>query len=164
MEAIRGTKRKSPVDRTHCYFDIENLAQTGRLLGGDAEIVRDMLSLVVPRGDGDLVTLACDYSNRLAVRLAFPAAQIVWGYGRDGADLALITEIETDNRNGLSSRRITLGSGDHIFAPVLSQLAGMGAETTVVGIAGHTSSKLRLAAHKTISLPDLTNPQYEWSA
>jgi hypothetical protein len=112
----------------------------------------------------DLFTVGCDSANAFPVRCVFPGARLVLGRGPDGADLALIAAMNEDLETGVWSRRVVVASGDHIFAPVLAHLAQMGASTSVVGINGHTSGRLKLAAQHTTLLEELKVPGHEWSA
>lgn len=164
MARKQGVGRTSP-DRTHNYIDIENLVCRGRLSADDVAWARFRYEAAVSPGDMDLFTVGCDAANAFVVRRVFPGARIVWGRGPNGADLALIEAVHGDMRHGLRTPRVTIGSGDHIFAPLLAELARCGASTRVVGVDGHTSAKLRLAAHDTMLLPDNSStPMYEWSA
>lgn len=164
MEWKQGVGRTSP-DRTHNYIDIENLVCRGKLSADDVAWARVRYEAAVSPGGMDLFTVGCDVANAFAVRQGFPGARIVWGRGPNGADLALIEAVHGDMRHGLRVARVTIGSGDHIFAPVLAELARCGASTRVVGVDGHMSAKLRLAAHDTMLLPDNSlTPMYEWSA
>lgn len=160
----QGVGRTSP-DRTHNYIDIENLVCRGRLSADDVAWARMCFEAAVSPGVEDLFTVGCHAANAFAVGQVFPGARIVWGRGPNAADLALIEAVEWDMRHGLRTPRVTIGSGDHIFAPVLAELARCGAITRVVGVDGHTSAKVRLAAHDTMLLPDNSStPLYEWSA
>lgn len=160
----QGVGRTSP-DRTHNYIDIENLVCRGRLSADDVTWAKFRYESAVHPGPNDLFTIGCDVANAFVVRRVFPGARIVWGKGPDGADLALIEAVRGDMQYGLRVPRVTIGSGDHIFSAVLAELARCGASTTVVGVDGHTSAKLRLAAHDTVLLSDNSStPIYEWSA
>lgn len=163
MARKHGVRRTSR-DRTHHYIDIENLAGNGRLLSQDVVGVRDRFQQAVAPDEMDLFTVGCDSSNAFHVRSAFPGARLVVGRGPDGADLALIEAMQEDMQSGAWSTQVLLGSGDHIFAPILAAMAGEGAITRVVGIEGHTSHRLKLAAHHTTLLPELKALQYKWSA
>jgi hypothetical protein len=160
MTSKQGVQRMSP-NRTHHYVDIENLAGCGRLTAEAAARARSAWDLAVVAGKGDLFTIGCDTANVLEAGRVFPGARIVCGHGPDGADMALIQAMEADMEAGPGSSRVTLGSGDHIFASPLAKLARGGVQTRVVGIRGHTSARLRIAAHHTTLL---TEPTDEWIA
>ncbi|MDP9696143.1 UNVERIFIED_ORG: hypothetical protein J2X79_003722 [Arthrobacter globiformis] len=163
MARKQGVRRTSR-DRTHHYIDVENLAGSGRLRPQDVIDVRDRFQQAVAPDEMDLFTVGCDSSNAFHVRSAFPGARLVVGHGPDGADLALIEAMQEDMQSGAWSKQVLLGSGDHIFAPILASMAGKGATTRVVGIEGHTSLRLKLAAHDTTLLPELEALPRKWSA
>lgn len=160
MANNQRVQRRLP-DRTHHYIDIENLVCTGKLTATAVTWAKACWDRAVAPGEMDLFTIGCDFANVLEARRIIPGARIVCGRGPDGADLALIEAMRFDMMAGYASPRVTVGSGDHIFAPVLSDLAARGVETRVVGIRGHTSAQLRLAAHQTTLL---TAPFTEWIA
>lgn len=150
--------RRIPLNRTHHYIDIENLVGCGRISRDQLLAAKAQFEQATQPGLADLTTVGCDMANALEVGRAFTGARIVCGYGRDGADLALLEAMREDLYSAQPSRHITLGSGDHIFATLLSSMAGQGFTTRVVGIQGHTSARLRIAAQHTTLLPDLTFP------
>lgn len=148
---------RKTLDRTHFYIDIENLIGHGRVSRLQLLAARTQFERVAAPRVEDLVTVGCDAGNALEVGLAFRGARIVRGYGRDGADLALLEAMQDDLESPQTSRRITVGSGDHIFAPLLSLVATQGFNTRVIGIEGHTSAQLRIAAQQTTLLPDFSS-------
>lgn len=151
-------------DRTHHYIDIENLVGRGRLSSRDVALARARFEHAVLPRCMDLFTVGCDAANVFPVRDVFPGARVVTGHGPDGADLTLIAAIEEDVRAGLECPMVTVGSGDHIFSRVLAHLTSMGARITVVGVEGHTSGRLKLAAHAVTLLTDVVVPLHERSA
>lgn len=94
-------------------------------------------------------------SHRAArtVAFAFGGALRRWRSGPDGADLALLEEMR-DLRIMRRFDRVTLFSGDGIFANALAALAGAGIETTVVSWDSLLSPRLRLAARHVVTLAD----------
>jgi hypothetical protein len=151
-------------NRTHNYIDIENLACRGVLSFEDVTQAKLEFERIVHPEYSDLFTIGCDAANAFQVRAVFTGARIVWGHGPDGADLALMDAIRGDVASGTVASRVNLGSGDHIFAPLLATLASLHVITRVVGVAGHTSARLRLAAHETAFLPQPSAHLYEWTA
>lgn len=96
---------------------------------------------------GDQVILACngDADSVFNLYLAWGRSpRIVVGYGKNGADKALL-EVMTEN---LATRftHAVLVSGDGIFAAPGAALAGQGLPTHVVAHPAGLSSALRLAA------------------
>ena len=76
-----------------------------------------------------------------------------WRSGVDGADLALLEEM-SDLRVMQRYGRVTVCSGDGIFADSLAALAEAGVETTVVSRAEALSARLELSAHVVVALED----------
>lgn len=87
----------------------------------------------------------------------FPSALRLWRSGPDGADLALIDQM-LDLRVMRRFGRVTLCSGDGIFADSVAALASAGIHTTVVSWADRLSRRLHLAAHRIVML---ANPSQE---
>ena len=69
----------------------------------------------------------------------------------DGADLALLDVIRKEPiaRN---CDRVTVVSGDGIFADALAGLGEVGVETTVVAVQGYLANRSRLAAHNVVQI------------
>lgn len=151
-------------NRTHNYIDIENLACRGLLTVGDVARAKIEFERIVCPKSLDLFTVGCDAANAFQVRAVFTGARIVWGHGPDGADLALMDAIRADMAAGTVTCKVNVGSGDHIFAPLLATLASLHVTTRVIGVEGHTSARLRLAAHETSFLPQPSAHVFEWTA
>lgn len=151
-------------NRTHNYIDIENLACCGVLSVEDVAQAKLEFDRVARPESLDLFTIGCDVANAFQVRAVFTGARIVCGRGPDGADLALMEAISADMASGTVTSKVNLGSGDHIFAPLLAALASRHVATRVIGVAGHTSATLRLAAHDTVFLPEPSAHVFEWTA
>ena len=99
--------------------------------------------------------MAAIMSAAPSVAFAFPGARHLWRSGHDGADLALLDVLENervDQRFG----RVTLCSGDGIFAASAARLAGAGVNVTVVALKGHLAAQLVLAAHNIVQLTSHT--------
>ncbi len=92
-------------------------------------------------------------SHRAARTVAFAAApdRQLWNSGPDGADLALLRVLDTE-RIEHRYERVTVCSGDGIFAQSLARLAGHGIAVGVAGIAGRIAARLRLVAHEVTDL------------
>ena len=103
--------------------------------------------------DDTHVVIGTSHIGCLDTALAWPNKQYVVNSGPDGADLALLGEIDALRIDRYDE--IVLVSGDGIFADAIASLARQGARVTVVAHYGHCSSRLRLAAARTIYLqPD----------
>ena len=83
--------------------------------------------------------------------LRLPGARRRWRSGPDGADLALIDEL-SDLRIMKRYRRVTLCSGDGIFADSLAALAAAGIVVTVVSVRDRLARRLAMAAHEVLWL------------
>jgi hypothetical protein len=82
--------------------------------------------------------------------VGFDSAQKVWACSH-GADLALLGVLDTEHIED-RYERVTVCSGDGIFAESVARLAGHGIAVGVAGIAGRISARLRLAAHEVTDL------------
>ena len=93
------------------------------------------------------------YSHRAARTVAFSAApdRHLWNSGPDGADQALLGVLDSEHIED-RYERVTVCSGDGIFAESVARLAGHGIAVGVAGIAGRISARLRLAAHEVTDL------------
>lgn len=138
----------SDAPRTIRFIDIENLAGTGRLCEDAVRVTQVFIDRLSPRRVGDHEVLAVSH-ERNAVAAFFGwsgSAQLLMRHGHDGADLALLTEL--DNLEFLATRydRLVIASGDHAFAPAITALKAAGLDVLVIGPAGHVARQVRLAA------------------
>jgi uncharacterized LabA/DUF88 family protein len=134
-------------------IDVENLARTPCPTALDLEVVQAILQGHVPGLDQAQCVVACSHHAAKTVAFAFPQALRRWRSGSDGADLALLAEMR-DLRVMKRFDRVTLVSGDGIFAESLAALAAEGIETTVVSWGSGLSRRLRMAAQHVVSLAD----------
>ena len=127
------------------FIDIENLAKGACPDHADVAFVESIVREVVP--DLDLVhcVVACSHRAARTMAFAFPGALRRWRSGTNGADLALIEEM-SDLRIMGRFERVTLFSGDKIFANSMAALAAAGIETTVASWKAQLSPLLRMAA------------------
>ena len=131
----------------------ENLAGTpcpGHL---DVAFAESVVRKLVPDLDEVHCVVACSHRAARTVAFAFPGALRRWRSGPDGADLALLEEM-SDLRVMGRFDRVTLFSGDGIFACSMAALAKEGIETTVVSWHSQLSPRLRLAAQRVVTLVD----------
>jgi hypothetical protein len=132
-------------------IDAENLAGTADPTPEEVEIVREALADVVPDFETAQRIVACSHHAARTVAFAFPGARHLWRSGPNGADLALLDVLENedvDQRYG----RVTLCSGDRIFAASVARLAEADVDVTVVALQGHLSAQLHLAARHVVQL------------
>lgn len=132
-------------------LDIENLAAAPCPTHDQLEEVKEHLRGAIEGFDDLPCVVACSHRAARVVAFAFPTALRRWRSGPDGADLALIDEIK-DMRLMERYDRVTLCSGDGIFASYVAGLADAGVDTTVVALRGHLSRRLQLAARTVVEL------------
>lgn len=133
--------------------DIENIVGGAVLTPAAAIWARTQIENVLDLPDDAQIVIGTSHVGCLDAALAWPNKQYVVNSGPDGADIALLSEIDALRIDRYDS--IVLVSGDGIFAGAVASLAKQGAHVTVVAHYGHCSSRLRLAAARTIYLqPD----------
>ena len=149
---IRGTGERHLV-----LVDVENIAGKPCPTDLDLDAVQAELLEVIPDLSEAQCIVACSHIAAKKVAFAFPGARRRWRSGPDGADLALIEEMN-DLRVMGQFGRVTLCSGDGIFTESLSAVAALGIETTVVSVETSLSRRLGMAAHRTVTIlgPDTT--------
>ena len=101
----------------------------------------------------DFVVVAVDASGLANVGWEWRTARCLPGYGKDGADRALLDVLgeNIDRRFG----HVVLASGDGIFTEPTVELTARGVEVTVVAHECALSSRLRLAASNVVLLSRL---------
>jgi putative NIF3 family GTP cyclohydrolase 1 type 2 len=132
-------------------IDIENLAATPSPSIQEVRMVMSALRDVVPQYDDAQCVVACSHHAARTVAFAFPAGRRLWRSGRNGADLALAEVLENervDERFG----RVTICSGNGIFASSAARLARANVDVTVVSLEGHMAARLQLAARTVVFL------------
>jgi hypothetical protein len=140
------------------FLDIENTVGGPRPTAAEVSHAHFELLKVVPDIDAVQVIVACSHLAAAAVAFEFPGALRLWRSGPDGADLALINQMG-DLRVMRRFERVTLCSGDGIFAESLAALAAAGIKTTVVSAADRLSRRLRLAAQQVVTLYGVPNQE-----
>ena len=141
-------------------LDSENLCGSAIVTALQVEDALTDYQRVVGISDNDLVIIAANTTNAptayLTAHKMLSARFLPPTWGKDAADLTLIEAI-TSTPNITSFDTVIIASGDHIFAPVLANLAAQGVSTVAVGRIGAISPQVRMAAHSTIKLPHLTS-------
>lgn len=126
-------------------IDIENLnGACPRTM--DTHRAKDLLGsydTVVPIAECDHLIVGCNPRIGLEVGLAMDTGRLVVRHGSDGADQALIDAIDLDHV-ARRYRRVILGSGDHIFVPMVLELLARSVPVEVVARPDGTSARLRL--------------------
>jgi hypothetical protein len=144
---------KEGANRHLVLIDVENLAGTPSPTPVELAWVEQRLHEAVTDLEGAQCVVACSHRAARTVAFAFPRALRRWRSGVDGADLALLEEM-SDLRVMQRYGRVTVCSGDGIFAESLAALAELGVETTVVSRANSLSRRLKFSAHHVVALTD----------
>jgi len=141
--------------RAHHIIDIENLL----VLTRDEPVAPwagELYRAVAGVGPSDLLTVAADRSRVFGVRAAFPGAEVRWGSGPDGADLALLAATDVD----LLARRfdtLVIGSGDHLFWDLAYRARIAGLKVVVVSRPRGLSRVLASQADEVIAMASLVD-------
>jgi hypothetical protein len=134
-------------------IDVENIAGTPCPTPVELAWVEQQLHEVVADLDDAQCVVACSHRAARTVAFAFPKALRRWRSGVDGADLALLKEM-SDLRVMQRYGRVTVCSGDGIFAEPLAALAEAGLVTEVVSRSCALSARLKLSAQQVVALDD----------
>lgn len=149
-----------PAQRALVLLDLENLAGGPRFGVSTARrLVMAVLRTTKAR-HGDHVIVGCNPALGVTVAEAWPRARLVVRSGRDGADQALIDAAEPADI-ARRYRRLVLGSGDHLFAPLAGAARRLGVRVTVVGRQGAISQHLVPFADEVLTIvpqPILARP------
>jgi hypothetical protein len=132
-------------ERHLILIDIENLVATSSPTAQEVEMITLALRGAVPGYDEAQRIVACSHHAAPTVAFSFRSARHLWRSGPDGADLALLEVLENervDHRFG----RVTICSGDGIFAASAARLGASDVEVTAVSLKGHLAARLELAA------------------
>lgn len=135
------------------FIDVENLSGAPCPSHLDLAFIESKVWELIPEGDDSQYVVACSHRAARTVAFAFPGALRRWQSGPNGADLALIEEM-SDLRIMSRFDRVTLFSGDGIFANSIARLAAAGIETTVVSWNSQLSRSLRMSAQHVVALLD----------
>ena len=140
--------------RTLHVIDLENLASGADKSAGEFLDVMDRYRSVVRIATDDLVEVALDASAWSRVAFSLPRSwRIRFGYGRDGADSALLNAIDLRVAVGRFDH-VVIGSGDGAFAGLAEGLTGAGRRVDVVSRPGSLSRRLARAATVVVTLPE----------
>lgn len=153
---MTSTRSAHKTGRHLIVIKIENLAATPSPTSAEVESVVEALRTVVPGFDADQKIVACSHHAARTVPFAFPTARHLWRSGPDGADLALLDVLENE-RVDERYERVTICSGDGIFASTAAWLGGAGVEVTAVSLPGHLAARFELAARKISMLPVISS-------
>lgn len=133
-------------------IDIENLTGTPSPSSEQVDTIVATLRKVVPGFDDDQKIVACSHHAARTVAFSFPGARHLWRSGPNGADFALLDVLENE-RVDARFERVTICSGDGIFAASAAWLARAAVEVTAVSLPGHLAARFNLAARHVTLLP-----------
>jgi hypothetical protein len=140
--------------RTLHVIDLENLASGADKSADEFLDVLDRYRSVMRIAPHDLVEVALDASAWRGVAFALPRGwRVRFGYGRDGADRALLRAV--DLRVAVARfDRVVIGSGDGAFVGLVEGLTSAGRRVDVVSRPGSLSGCLARAATVVVPLPE----------
>lgn len=157
LAAVLPLKQHTPTNRRQIILvDIENVVGGAVRTRSAASWARQQITNVVDISAEDHVIIGTSHIGWFDTALAWPDKQYVVNSGPDGADLALLAEMDALKIERYDE--VVLVSGDGIFADAVAALIARGAAVTVVAHYGHCSHRLRLAAQHTIYLQPDHNP------
>ena len=134
--------------------DLENVAGGSLRTQEAARRARQVVETALQVGAGEQVIIGVSSIDGLFhAKATWPRARVVLGFGRDGAEHALLNILRDE---GVAERfgHISIVSGDGIFAETAARLGGQGLVITAAAWRDHLSARLRLAAHHTLLLDE----------
>lgn len=136
--------------------DIENAVGGPCPCNTDVLGARAAIAAAYPVQEGDLVVIGVAHNGLLEVGCSWTGVRYVVRSGPDGAELALLDELNV----AIVARfdELVIVSGDGKFADRVAELAALGLPTTVVAHAESLSNRLRLAATKVVYLESERRP------
>lgn len=154
MGTIGQTKRRDD-SRKIVLIDLENMLFGDHEAsdGPEPEMGAKILNLAEARRPTDLLIVGCNPQLAFVAKDLFPAARIVTGKGKDGADLALIETIDPSHAADRFSE-LCIVSGDHAFTELAYEARLAGLAVRVVAPHAGLSTALRLQANTSIFLPE----------
>lgn len=155
VAAVLPHKQHTPVGRQLILVDLENVVGGAVLTPAAGAWGRAQIEGVVDINPADHVIIATSHNGCLASAEAWPGKRYLMNSGPDGADLALLSELEAMRAGRYDE--VVLVSGDGIFTDAVSELAAIGVRVTVVAHYGHCAKRLRLAAHRVVYLQPAHN-------
>lgn len=134
-------------ERQLILVDIENVLGTPTFTADDALLARDMIENSVGSIRNELVMVVSSHRGMFQVFAAWHGARLKFQSGPDGADLALLEELQhADIAERFTD--VILVSGDGIFTDRVVSLTAQGVKVTVVAPVDGCSRRLELAANK----------------
>lgn len=144
-------KYTAPTKRHLLLVDIENAACSASPPVERVTHIQRTLASRLDLTGNELVIIAASHHAATTVVFGWHGGRHVWRSGANGADLALLDVIEHEPVTR-TCNKVTIVSGDGIFADALADLSASGVETTVVSVRGHLATRSRLAARHILEL------------
>jgi hypothetical protein len=151
LRMVSATSRRRFPERGLHLIDIENLAGAANPSFGEVRDVQGRYAGRLTFGAFDQVVVASSHLALLNAALGWPHARYRVRSGRDGADLELLDVLWRENAMTRFTR-VTIGSGDGIFADAADALVAAGIPVTVVSRRDSLSARLASAAGEVIYL------------
>ena len=141
-------------ERTFALIDIENLTGTPLPSENECSRVRSIVENHIDASHTPVVA-ACSHLAARTAPFAWPTARWKWKSGLNGADEALLEELDVDH---IASRftKVLIGSGDGIFADIAARLASRGVHVEVISRTCSLSRRLQLAAKTVVVFDEFT--------
>jgi len=117
-----------PSGRTLHVIDIENLAGGS---GGNAAAAIAAYRTTVRVAPGDHIVIGSGPTMLVEAAHAWPGARVLLGRGLDGADRALLDELDPGFVR-THYDRVVIASGDHAFGPLVAALRALAVVVLVV--------------------------------
>lgn len=125
--------------------DVENLLGGTSFSRQDVTAVAGAYAVAAQVGPRDQIVIASSHNTAAQVWFGWGEARRLVRSGPDGADLALLEVIDSENLAG-RFERVVIGSGDKIFAHPAARLQAAGVKLAVVTRPDSLSRQLRLAS------------------
>ncbi len=160
MRRSEARRRRTDIRWGHgrrlVVVDLENLAGGPCHTEDCAVWVRRRLADAGVLRAGDQVTVAVDESALPSVAWAWRGSVCRWGHGKDGADLALVSELA--DRVHERFDEVVVASGDGIFTDTVARLVDEGVRVTVAAHGTGLSGRLARAASDVVLLSPAAPP------
>lgn len=152
MNAAESATRRQ--GRRLLVVDVENVARGGLRTAAAAAGAKQLVDQALAVLPGEQVIVGVSSVDGLFYAAkAWPQARVVLGFGPDGADHALLDVLHNESV-GERFDRVSIVSGDGIFAEAAAALARQAVSVTAVGWRVGISARLRLAAARVELLDD----------
>jgi hypothetical protein len=148
--ALEPQIHKSMRGRRLVLVDIENVVGGAVHTTEEAHWAREEVQNLIGVRDMDQVVVGTSHIGLFPTLAAWSYSRIVVRSGENGADLALLDVMESENIHQ-RFEELVLISGDGIFTEEVSRLGALGVHVTVVGHHEGVSKRLSMAASETLN-------------